>query len=122
MIMEGDGSWAKIIDNGLCPRCVMALHGPENQCNQCGWIWNPTRDMSDVKSEETDMHATRLKASEQEICEESATNPSMGWPQAISIVEDAMRFKLDYMADYPHDYTEADRQRLESAWNRILRG
>ena len=96
----------------------MTLHGENNQCKQCGWIWNP----SHVKSKETDVHTTRLEASEQEICEESVTNPSMEWPEAMTLVEDAIRFKLDYMDDYPHDYTEADRQRLESAWNRVLRG
>ena len=122
MIIQGDGSWAKIIRDGLCPRCNVGLQGSNNQCKQCGWIWSSTHDMSDVKSEETDMHATRLTASEQEICEESMTKPLMEWPQAMSIVEDAIRFKLDYMTDYPHDYTEADRQRLESAWNRMLRG
>lgn len=73
-------------------------------------------------SGETDMYETRLAASEHEICEESVTNPSMDWSEAITLVEDAIRFKHDYMAHYPHDYTEADRQRLESAWNRILRG
>ena len=122
MIMQGDGSWAKIINEGLCPRCIMSLHGENNQCNQCGWIWNPSHATSDARSEETDMHTTRLEASEQEICEESVTNPSMEWPEAMTLVEDAIRFKLDYMGDYPHDYTEADRQRLESAWNRVLRG
>ena len=121
MIIQGDGS-SKNIRDGLCPRCHVGLQGSNAINVRSGWIWSPTHDMSDVKSEETDMHARVKRASSYEIQEESMTESLMEWPQAMSIVEDAIRFKLDYMIDYPHDTSiEADRQRLESVKPNVKR-
>ena len=40
IVYPGDGSWQRIIDDGLCPRCEVALD-EKGRCNSCSWLWKP---------------------------------------------------------------------------------
>ena len=44
------------------------------------------------------------------------------WSEAVSAIDALVREKLDYMDDYPDDYSDKDKKYLEVVWNRILRG
>lgn len=39
---QGDGSWARILKNNLCPRCEVALD-QDKRCKLCSWSWKGIR-------------------------------------------------------------------------------
>ena len=48
--------------------------------------------------------------------------PSMTWAEAVDIVQNAIKFKLEYMNRFHDDYTIDDQAKLQDAWVTILRG
>jgi hypothetical protein len=71
---------------------------------------------------ERDMYETRLMPTEDQIFADVSAKPIVEWSEAVSAIDALVREKLDYMDDYPNDYSDADKEYLEVVWNRILRG
>jgi hypothetical protein len=48
----------------------------------------------------------------------------MTWQLAVNILQDVVRFKLEFMDDYPDDYPnkEDEQADIQNAWVTILRG
>ena len=48
MIIEGDGSWAKLLDAGRCPICTGAIEA--SRCRVCGLSIGEGEDMSKARA------------------------------------------------------------------------
>ena len=125
MIVEGDGSWQKLIDYGRCPRCRGALNliakpFAKRECIACGMTINDNNAESykikDKPNQESEMHETRLNANEKQIAQDTKT--LMPWPDAVSVIENVINEYL-YDPEPVHHTHEAE---VLEAWNRILRG
>ena len=55
---------------------------------------------------------------------EAPDNGKMAWREAVNILHDVVRFKMQFMNDYPDDYPnkEYEQAKLQDAWSTILRG
>ena len=126
MIIQGDGSWEKLMDYGRCPRCkgtVNQIAKPyaKRECYSCGLtiIDNSTESYKikdDKPNQESDMYETRLEATESMIAADQ--KPVMSWGQAVSTIE---RVLEEYLNDPEPVHHTLETEVLE-AWHRILRG
>lgn len=133
-IVEGDGSWQKSLDAGRCPKCGSSIETQlapsfKKACASCGLtIIDSTPQSSAIVDDtmpsewERDMYETRLMPTEDQIFADVSAKPIVEWSEAVSAIDALVREKLDYMDDYPNDYSDADKEYLEVVWNRILRG
>jgi len=93
VIIEGDGTWNKMINEGRCPRCFSMIN-EENKwfvCDVCSLQINNK-------------------------------NPDMDWSFAVAEIEKLIIEKIDYMMDHPDKYDLNDIKKVEASWKRILRG
>ena len=98
MIVQGDGSWQKLLEYGSCPRCKSALNQlakpfAKRECMTCGMtiIDNSAESYKikdDKPKQESDMHETRLRADEKQIADDSKM--LMPWSDAVSIMENVI--------------------------------
>jgi len=125
LIVEGDGSWQKLIDYGRCPRCESALNQiakpfAKRECAACGMtiIDNNSESykIKDKPNQESEMHETRLNANEKQIAQDTKT--LMPWPDAVSVIENVIN---EYLYD-PEPVHHTHESEVLEAWNRILRG
>ena len=125
MIVEGDGSWQKLIDYDRCPRCKGALNQiakpfAKRECITCGMtiIDNNAESykIKDKQNQESDMHETKLKADEKQIAQDAKA--LMPWPDAVSVIENVIN---EYLYD-PEPVHHTHESEVLEAWNRILRG
>ena len=133
-IVEGDGSWQVALDAGRCPKCGSSIETQlapsfKKACASCGLtIIDSTPQSSAIVDDtmpsewERDMYETRLMPTEDQIFADVSAKPIVEWSEAVSAIDALVREKLDYMDDYPNDYSDADKEYLEVVWNRILRG
>jgi len=68
------------------------------------------------------MYETRLEPTEEQIVADAVGKKEILWPDAVTYMDKLVRDKLEYMEDYPDDYSDEDKEFLEAVWNRILRG
>ena len=126
MIIQGDGSWEKLMDYGRCPRCKGTLNQlakpfARRECMSCGMtiIDNSAESYKikdDKPKQEPDMHETRLQADEKQIAYD--TKGLMPWPDAVSVIENVIN---EYLYD-PEPVHHTHESEVLEAWNRILRG
>ena len=125
MIVQGDGSWQKLLEYGRCPRCKGALNQlakpfAKRECMTCGMtiIDNNAESykIKDKPNQESEMHETRLNANEKQIAHDTKT--LMPWPDAVSIIENVIN---EYLYD-PEPVHHTHESEVLEAWNRILRG
>ena len=133
-VIKGDGSWQMALDAGRCPKCGGKIeHQPaptyKKQCSVCKLTIIDSTPVSDVIMDDTmpsewesGMYETRLMPTEEQIFSDVNTRPTIEWSEAVSAIDALVREKLDYMDDYPDDYSDKDKEYLEVVWNRILRG
>lgn len=135
MIVKGDGSWQEKLDAGRCPKCGSSVETqlePEfkKTCRSCGLRIidskpqsdNITDDTMPSEWENTAMYETRLEPTEDQILADAINKKQILWPDAVTFMDKIVREKLEYMEDYPEYYSDEEKQYLEAAWNRILRG
>ena len=130
----GDGSWQKRLDAGRCPKCegqivTQLVPDVKKVCEICKLtVIDSSKSSDKIKDDtmpsewEADMFETRLMPTEDQIISDQLTKPAIEWSEAITVLESLVRDRLEYMADYPRDYTDDDHVYLEAVWNRILRG
>lgn len=126
MIIQGDGSWEKLMDYGRCPRCKGAVNQiakphAKRECHSCGLtiIDNSAESYKikdDKPQQESDMYETRLEATEHMIAADQ--KPVMSWGEAVSTIE---RVLEEYLNDPEPVHHTLETEVLE-AWHRILRG
>lgn len=126
MIIQGDGSWEKLMDYGRCPRCKGVLNQiakphAKRECVSCGLtiIDNSAQSykITDGKPQQgSDMYETRLEATEDMIAEDRKS--PMSWSDAVSTIE---RVLEEYLND-PEPVHHTLESEVREAWNRILRG
>lgn len=133
-IIKGDGTWQDRLDADRCPKCggtivhqVVPSH--KRHCKVCKLTIVDSKPRSDKMDDDTmpsewegNMYETRLMPTEDQIMADAVSAPAIEWKDAVSMIEGVVTDKLDYMNDYPADYTEQDKINLEAAWKRILRG
>ena len=108
MIIEGDGSWGKVIEDGRCPRCEARLSkSGESQarCTSCGLtiIDNAAKEESML----TESEATPIE--------------EMDWSDAVHVMEEVINEKLKTL-DTKEDEDLDRAMKVALAWHRILRG
>ena len=108
MIIEGDGSWGKVIEDGRCPRCEAQLSmSGESQarCTSCGLtiIDNAAKEESML----TESEATPIE--------------EMDWSDAVHVMEEVINEKLKTL-DTKEDEDLDRAMKVALAWHRILRG
>ena len=108
MIIEGDGSWGKVIEDGRCPRCEAQLSmSGESQarCTSCGLtiIDNAAKEESML----TESEATPIE------------EPT--WSDAVHVMEEVINEKLKTL-DTKEDEDLDRAMKVALAWHRILRG
>jgi len=133
-IIEGDGSWQVALDAGRCPKCGSSTETQlapsfKKTCTSCKLTIIDSTPVSDAIVDDTmpsewesGMYETRLMPTEEQIFSDVNTKPMIEWSEAVSAIDALVREKLDYMDDYPDDYSDKDKKYLEVVWNRILRG
>lgn len=133
-IIKGDGSWQNLLDAGRCPKCGGEIEHQlapnyKKQCSVCKLTIIDTSTPSDkIKDDtmpsewESDMYETRLEPTEDQIFADAIVKKNISWSDAVTIIDQLVLEKMEYMNDYPETYTAQDYERLELAWNRILRG
>lgn len=133
-IIEGDGSWQMALDAGRCPKCGSSTETQlapsfKKVCTSCKLaIIDSTPQSSAIMDDtmpsewERDMYETRLEPTEDQIVADAVSKKEILWPDAVTYMDKIVREKLDYMEDYPEDYSADDKEFLEAVWNRILRG
>jgi len=133
-IIKGDGSWQVALDAGRCPKCgsnTETQQAPsfKKTCTSCKLTIIDSTPVSDAIVDDTmpsewesGMYETRLMPTEEQIFSDVNTKPMIEWSEAVSAIDALVREKLDYMDDYPDDYSDKDKKYLEVVWNRILRG
>jgi len=119
MIIEGDGSWGKVIEDGRCPRCEARLSmSGESQarCTSCGLtiIDNAAKEESMLtESEATPIEEMDWSDAVQLI--EGVVNEEIAWLES----QNKVRCKMEGVKNSP----EGDRaMKVALAWHRILRG
>ena len=108
MIIEGDGSWGKVIEDGRCPRCEAQLSmSGESQarCTSCGLtiIDNAAKEESML----TESEATPIE--------------ELTWSDAVHVMEEVINEKLKTL-DTKEDEDLDRAMKVALAWHRILRG
>ena len=114
MIIEGDGSWGKAIEDDRCPRCEAQVTiftnrrmSGESQarCTICGLMigYNSAKEES------------MLTESEAEPIEE------LTWSDAVHVMEEVINEKLKTL-DTKEDEDLDRAMKVALAWHRILRG
>ena len=108
MIIEGDGSWGKVIEDGRCPRCEARLcMSGESQarCTSCGLMigYNSAKEESML----TESEATPIE--------------EMDWADAVHVMEEVINEKLKTL-DTKEDEDLDRAMKVALAWHRILRG
>ena len=111
MIIEGDGSWGKAIEDGRCPRCearVTTMSGESQaSCTSCGLtiIDNAAKEESML----TESEATRIE--------------EMDWSDAVQLIEGVVNEKIKSLESQALRQREVDMaMKVALAWHRILRG
>ena len=108
MIIEGDGSWGKAIEDDRCPRCeahVVMSGESQARCTICGLMigYNSAKEES------------MLTESEAEPIEE------LTWSDAVHVMEEVINEKLKTL-DTKEDEDLDRAMKVALAWHRILRG
>ena len=108
MIIEGDGSWSKVIEDGRCPRCEARLSkSGESQarCTSCG------------------LTIIDNSAKEESMLTESEATPieELTWSDAVHVMEEVINEKLKTL-DTKEDEDLDRAMKVALAWHRILRG
>ena len=108
MIIEGDGSWGKVIEDGRCPRCEARLSmSGESQarCTSCGLMigYNSAKEESML----TESEATPIE--------------EMDWSDAVHVMEEVINEKLKTL-DTKEDEDLDRAMKIALAWHRVLRG
>ena len=108
MIIEGDGSWGKAIEDGRCPRCEARLSiSGESQarCTSCGLMigYNSAKEESML----TESEATPIE--------------EMDWSDAVHVMEEVINEKLKTL-DTKEDEDLDRAMKIALAWHRVLRG
>ena len=108
MIIEGDGSWGKVIEDDRCPRCeahVVMSGESQARCTICGLMigYNSAKEES------------MLTESEAEPIEE------LTWSDAVHVMEEVINEKLKTL-DTKEDEDLDRAMKVALAWHRILRG
>lgn len=108
MIIEGDGSWGKVIEDGRCPRCeaqVTMSDESQARCTSCGLMigYNSAKEES------------MLTESEAKPIEE------LTWSDAVHVMEEVINEKLKTL-DTKEDEDLDRAMKVALAWHRILRG
>ena len=108
MIIEGDGSWGKVIEDGRCPRCEARLSkSGESQarCTSCG------------------LTIIDNSAKEESMLTESEATPieELTWSDAVHVMEEVINEKLKTL-DTKEDEDLDRAMKIALAWHRILRG
>jgi len=108
MIIEGDGSWGKVIEDGRCPRCEARLSkSGESQarCTSCGLMigYNSAKEESML----TESEATPIE--------------ELTWSDAVHVMEEVINEKLKTL-DTKEDEDLDRAMKVALAWHRILRG
>jgi hypothetical protein len=110
MIIEGDGSWGKAIEDGRCPRCEaqVAVSGESQaRCTSCG------------------LTIIDNSAKEESMLTESEATPieDMGWSDAVQLIEGVVNEKIKTLESQALRQRDVDRaMKVALAWHRILRG
>lgn len=100
-IIEGDGSFQKLLDAGQCPRCKVQV-----PCG-CGLV---------ISQGDKDMNETKLMPTEEDL----SANESMSWTSAVMLIEGLI---MDEAEDVEHqDGSPELAQEIRAAWKRILQG
>jgi hypothetical protein len=108
LIIEGDGSWGKVIEDDRCPRCeahVVMSGESQARCTICGLMigYNSAKEGS------------MLTESEAEPIEE------LTWSDAVHVMEEVINEKLKTL-DTKEDEDLDRAMKVALAWHRILRG
>ena len=108
MIIEGDGSWGKVIEDGRCPRCearVTVSGESQARCTSCGLtiIDNAAKEESML----TESEATPIE--------------ELTWSDAVHVMEEVLNEKLKTL-DTKEDEDLDRAMKIALAWHRILRG
>jgi len=134
MIIKGDGSWQEKLDAGRCPKCGGVIETQlvpkyKKTCGSCRLQIIDSNPPSDKITDDTmpsewesSMYETRLVPTEDQIFSDSVAKKNINWSDAVTYMDKVVREKLDYMDDYPEHFSDEDKEFLEAAWNRILRG
>ena len=110
MIIEGDGSWGKAIEDGRCPRCearVTVSGESQARCTSCGLtiIDNAAKEESML----TESEATPIE--------------EMDWSDAVQLIEGVVNEKIKTLESQALRQREMDMaMKVALAWHRILRG
>tara|TARA_R100000231_G_scaffold75210_1_gene58645 strand:- start:1311 stop:1670 length:360 start_codon:yes stop_codon:yes gene_type:complete len=119
MIIEGDGSWGKAIEDGRCPRCearVTISGESQARCTSCGLMigYNSAKEESMLtESEATPIEEMDWSDAVQLI--EGVVNEEIAWLES----QNKVRCKMEGVKNSP----EGDRaMKVALAWHRILRG
>ena len=114
MIIEGDGSRGKAIEDGRCPRCearVTVSGESQARCTSCGLtiIDNAAKEESML----TESEATPIE--------------EMDWSDAVQLIEGVVNEKIAWLESQDmggiRNSPEGDRaMKVALAWHRILRG
>ncbi len=114
MIIEGDGSWGKVIEDGRCPRCEaqVSMSGESQaRCTSCGLMigYNSAKEESML----TESEATPIE--------------EMNWSDAVQLIEGVVNEKIAWLESQDmggiRKSPEGDRaMKVALAWHRILRG
>ena len=108
LIIEGDGSWGKVIEDGRCPRCearVTVSGESQARCTSCGLtiIDNAAKEESML----TESEATPIE--------------ELTWSDAVHVMEEVLNEKLKTL-DTKEDEDLDRAMKIALAWHRILRG
>ena len=108
LIIEGDGSWGKVIEDGRCPRCearVTVSGESQARCTSCGLtiIDNAAKEESML----TESEATPIE--------------ELTWSDAVHVMEEVLNEKLKTL-DTKEDEDLDRAMKVALAWHRILRG
>ena len=108
MIIEGDGSWGKVIEDDRCPRCeahVVMSGEAQARCTICGLMigYNSAKEESML----TESEATPIE--------------ELTWSDAVHVMEEVINEKLKTL-DTKEDEDLDRAMKVALAWHRILRG
>ncbi len=108
MIIEGDGSWGKVIEDDRCPRCeahVVMSGESQARCTICGLMigYNSAKEESML----TESEATPIE--------------ELTWSDAVHVMEEVINEKLKTL-DTKEDEDLDRAMKVALAWHRILRG
>lgn len=136
-IINGDGSFQKLLDAGQCPKCKNKLeeyhavtftdlvsNGKERHvlfCSVCklevldSSAWSDKIRHGSEQSQETEMHETYLMPSEQDFC---TTPEKIQWSEAVNTIENLIE---NWLSD-PEPVSEELEAKVRQSWQRILAG